>query len=194
MKFSEKEINDLLKAWIAISIAFAILLNRDFFSPSFSTTLIVSSITVGVGFLLHELGHKYVAQKYHFWAEFRASNGMLIFAILMSLFLKVIFLAPGAVMIHGYYMTKEKNGKISAAGPMVNFILAVLFIILLALGINNQLTNYGAFINSWIGLFNMLPVWNIDGKKILNWSKPVYFSMVGVGLLVLFLSSALGTI
>ncbi len=194
MKFSEKEINDLLKAWIAISIAFAILLNRDFFSPSFSTTLIVSSITVGVGFLLHELGHKYVAQKYHFWAEFRASNGMLIFAILMSLFLKVIFLAPGAVMIHGYYMTKEKNGKISAAGPMVNFILAALFIILLALGINNQLTNYGAFINSWIGLFNMLPVWNIDGKKILNWSKPVYFSMVGVGLLVLFLSSALGTI
>ena len=194
MKFSEKEINDLLKAWIAISIAFAILLNRDFFSPSFSTTLIVSSITVGVGFLLHELGHKYVAQKYHFWAEFRASNGMLIFAILMSLFLKVIFLAPGAVMIHGYYMTKEKNGKISAAGPMVNFILAALFIILLALGINNQLTNYGAFINSWIGLFNMLPVWNIDGKKILNSSKPVYFSMVGVGLLVLFLSSALGTI
>ena len=150
MKFSEKEINDLLKAWIAISIAFAILLNRDFFSPSFSTTLIVSSITVGVGFLLHELGHKYVAQKYHFWAEFRASNGMLIFAILMSLFLKVIFLAPGAVMIHGYYMTKEKNGKISAAGPMVNFILAALFIILLALGINNQLWCIHKFLDRFI--------------------------------------------
>jgi|TARA_Y100000034_G_scaffold122327_1_gene167632 Zn-dependent protease len=194
MKFSEKEINDLLKAWIAISLAFAILLNQgNIMSESFSKTLIMSSITVGTAFLLHELGHKFVAQKYHFWAEFRAFNGMLILAILMS-FLGFIFIAPGAVMIHGHFMTREKNGKISAAGPLVNFILAVLFVGLLALGINNQLTNYGAFINSLIGLFNMLPFWNIDGKKILNWSKPVYFSMISAGFLLLFLSSMFGTI
>ena len=191
MKFSEKKIKDLLKAWIAISLAFAILLgNGDLFSPSFLTSLVLSSITVGMAFLLHELGHKFVAQKYHFWAEFRSFDSMLILAILMS-FLGFIFAAPGAVMINGYYMTKEKNGKISAAGPLVNLILAVIFIILALINISNpfiqQLIYYGVFINILIALFNMIPFGNFDGKKILAWNKPVYYAMIGFGFILMII-------
>ncbi len=185
MKFSEREIKDLIKAWIAISLAFAILLNDgDLFSSTFLNRLIISSITVGIAFLLHELGHKLVAQKYHFWAEFRSFDSMLILAILMS-FLGFIFAAPGAVMINGYYMTKEKNGKISAAGPLVNIILSIIFIILILIGINNLFTFYGLLINSLITLFNLIPFGNFDGKKILTWSKPVYFTMLGFGLIIM---------
>ena len=195
MKFSQREIKDLLKAWIAISLAFAILLNDgDIMSSSFLIKLIISSIVVGSAFLLHELGHKLVAQRYHFWAEFKSFDSMLILAILMS-FLGFIFAAPGAVMINGYYMTREKNGKISAAGPLVNLVLAIFFILLSLLNIQNtfmtQLIFYGVLINILIALFNMIPFGNFDGKKILAWSKPAYISMVIAGFILLLINGFL---
>ena len=134
MKFSQIEITDLLKSWIAISIAFGIIIARNLDIPltsqGFIIPLLISALTVGIGFLFHELGHKYIAQKYNYWAEFRASNSMLIFALILAYFTSFIFAAPGAVMIQGYYLTKEKNGRISAAGPIVNLILGSIFIIL----------------------------------------------------------------
>ena len=117
---SEKEKKDIIKAWIAISIAFAIALNG--LRSGFSQAFIIAALTVGVGFLLHELAHKLVAQHYGCWAEFRSFDQMLFFAILLS-FTGIIFAAPGAVMISGH-VTNDRNGKISAAGPITNFILA----------------------------------------------------------------------
>jgi Zn-dependent protease len=190
MNFSDTEIEHLTKAWIAISLAFAILLsNGNIFSSDFGIMLLVSGFTVLLGFVLHELGHKYVAQRYNCFAEFRAFNGMLVLAIMMS-FLGFIFAAPGAVMINGY-VNREKNGKISAAGPIVNLGLAVVFLVLILVGFVNMFTHYGLLINSWLATFNMIPFWNLDGKKILRWNKVVYFSMLGFGILFLVLSSIL---
>jgi len=78
MKFSPIEQQDLVKAWFVIALAFAIVLNGGLgFGSEFFILIVLSAITVGLGFLLHELAHKYVAQKYGCWAEFRAFNGML---------------------------------------------------------------------------------------------------------------------
>ena len=60
---SETEIRDLIKAWIAVSIAFAMVM-RGLAGLDFYQVFIVAAITVGTGFLLHELGHKLVAQRY----------------------------------------------------------------------------------------------------------------------------------
>ena len=179
---SETEIRDILKAWIAISIAFAILLNKSISSTNFTTTFIIAALTVGLGFLIHELSHKITAQHFHYSAEFRANNTMLILAILMS-FLGFIIAAPGAVMIRAYNITKRKNGIISLAGPLSNIILAIIFLIL-PLGI---ISTYGVLINSWLALFNLIPILNLDGKKILNWNKAIYFTtlLIAIGLLVL---------
>ena len=49
---SEKELRDLVKAWIAISLAFALVLRHDI-GLSFYQVFIVSAVTVGTGFLLH---------------------------------------------------------------------------------------------------------------------------------------------
>jgi Zn-dependent protease len=187
MKFSQVEVEHLFKAWIAISLAFAILLsNGDIFSSIFTTMLIVSGFTVGLGFLLHELGHKFMAQRYNCFAEFRAFNGMLILAIAMS-FIGFVFAAPGAVMINGY-INKEKNGKISVAGPAVNLMLGVIFLALILFGFVNLFTQYGLLINAWLAAFNMIPFMNLDGKKILNWSKPVYYSVLGSAAALLLAS------
>ena len=68
---SEREIRDLIKAWVAISIAFAMVM-KGFANLSFYQAFIVAAITVGTGFLLHEMGHKLVAQRYGCFAEFRS--------------------------------------------------------------------------------------------------------------------------
>ncbi|MBS3172639.1 hypothetical protein J4438_03625 [Candidatus Woesearchaeota archaeon] len=189
MKFSETEIEHLLKAWVAISLAFAILLSKgDVVSSNFTLMLLVSGLTVGVGFIAHELGHKVVAQRYHCFAEFRASNFMLVIAVLMS-FLGFIFAAPGAVIINGY-VTKERNGRISLAGPLVNLVLALIFMGLYLFGIFVFAAKYGLIINSWLAVFNMIPILNFDGRKIIVWSKLAYYLTlaISVGLLIVAFS------
>lgn len=176
---SEIELRDIIKAWVAISLAFAILLSKSIFSSDFYLNFIISSLTVGIGFLLHELGHKVVAQKYGCFAEFRSFDHMLLLAIGMSFF-GFIFAAPGAVMISGR-VNKRKNGIISAAGPIVNLILALIFLILTFFQLPNlfkSIAYYGFYINSWLALFNMIPFGLFDGSKILRWDKVVYGSIV----------------
>lgn len=184
---SKKEMNDLFKAWLAISVAFAIVLGGFSFSTRFIVTLIISALTVGTGFIIHEMGHKLVAQHYGCFAEFRAFNTMLWLAVIMSFF-GFVFAAPGAVMISGPVGVR-RNGKISMAGPLMNLIFALLFLTLLLIpvtGVLKILAGYGFLINTWLGLFNLLPFGNFDGKKILVWNKVVYGAMVGVAFVFMF--------
>ncbi len=172
---SEKEIRDILKAWLAISLAFAVILSSSIFSAELYYKFIIASLTVGIGFLLHELGHKFVAQRYGCFAEFRSFDNMLILAVAMS-FLGFVFAAPGAVMISGR-VSKSKNGIISAAGPIVNIALALLFLAISFFQLPDllkQIAYYGFMINSWLALFNMIPFWLFDGNKIIKWSKLAY--------------------
>jgi len=184
LKFSKEEIKDLVKSWIAISIAFSVVLGgRDIFSSGFIFNLLLAALTVGIGFLLHELAHKVLAQKYGAIAEFRAFNPMLLLALFMSYFLGVIFAAPGAVMIHGGNINIKRYGKISAVGPLTNLILALIFLAIKLLdygGILNTIGSYGFMINSWLALFNMIPFWQFDGRKIFMWNKMIW---VGITLI-----------
>ena len=187
---SEVEIRDLIKAWIAISIAFAMVMRGPSLGLNFYYSFIIASLTVGTGFLLHELGHKVVAQRYGCFAEFRAFNQFLILAIIMSFF-GFVFAAPGAVMINGPVGVR-RNGKISVAGPLVNLALALFFLSIFLIppaGILKTIAVYGFFINSWLALFNMIPIWNLDGAKVLRWNKAVYALVVLIALGFMFLQN-----
>lgn len=187
---SDIEIRDILKAWIAVSIAFGIVLSASF--SDFYQKFIIAALTVGIGFLLHELGHKFVAQRYGCFAEFRSFDNMLILAIAMSFF-GFVFAAPGAVMISGR-VNIRRNGIISAAGPLVNLGLAVLFLPLFFIPSQflQLVALYGFMINSWLALFNMIPVWLFDGHKIWRWNKAVYFAMAAIALSFMFLRRYVG--
>lgn len=186
MKFSNFEIKELQKSWLALTVAFTILISRGSTLP-FWLAFIMSGFTVGLGFIIHELSHKYAAQKLQCWAEFRANNQMLLLAIIFSFF-GFIFAAPGAVMIQGH-INKHKNGIISTAGPLSNFIVAGIFLALAFIPIPylSIISAYGFMINSWLGLFNLIPILNFDGSKILAWNKIVYASMVIAGIALLMI-------
>ncbi|NCO11052.1 metalloprotease [Candidatus Pacearchaeota archaeon CG_4_9_14_0_2_um_filter_39_13] len=198
MRFSQREIKDLFFAWILISLAFAILFSggyndlffgKQILSVTFLYALIASFVTAGIGFVLHELAHKYVSQGYGLWAEFKAFYNMLFLAIAFSL-AGFIIAAPGAVMIHGM-ITREKNGKISLAGPVANFILGILFLggmLFFSSGLLGVIMTYGLRINALLAIFNMIPFGAFDGAKIIVWNKGVYWVSVAL-FLGLFLFS-----
>tara|TARA_Y100000034_G_C6670953_1_gene294553 strand:+ start:77 stop:646 length:570 start_codon:yes stop_codon:yes gene_type:complete len=185
IKTSKTEIIDITKSWLIISLAFTIVWFGFNLNLQFLFVYIIAASTAGLGFLLHELAHKLVAQKYGCVAEYRSYDQMLLFALAMSLF-GFLFAAPGAVMISGM-ITRKENGLISAAGPMTNFILAIIFGILAfiipswrsALGIGMQ-------INAWLGIFNMIPIWNFDGKKIWAWNPAAWVGMVALGIILMW--------
>lgn len=183
--FSEIEKQHLLKSWLAVSVAFTIL-NTRLFDPGFVIYFIISLLTVGLGFILHELAHKFVAQKYGCYAEYRANNQMLIIGILTAFF-GFLFIAPGAVIIQGI-VTKKRNGIISLAGPVANIILAVIFVIIsffINIPLISLALNYGIRINYFLAIFNMIPILNFDGRKVWVYNKVIYVIILVSALLII---------
>ena len=197
IRTSSTEMQHLFIAWIAISYAFALVLSDplgparpDPFGARVITNFILSLLTVGISFLLHELAHKVVAQRYNMWAEFRMSASMLMFAVGIAYLSGWLFAAPGAVQIYGNYATKEQIGRISAAGPLMNIVLALAFMPLI--GMNGSLAgvgigeigNFGVLINLWLAFFNMLPLSVLDGRKVFAWSKTAFAGIIILIILV----------
>ena len=191
LRTSKTELIDILKAWLVLSLAFALvfggitLINGSLskiFSSAFVVLFLVSMMTAGLGFLFHELAHKFLAQHYGCTAEFRAFDQMLYLALGLAALTGFIFAAPGAVMIAGR-VTLRENGIISLAGPLTNFVLAIIF---LGLSFSVPILQIGFMINSWLGIFNLIPFGNFDGRKILEWDRYIWFGMVALGIFLLF--------
>ena len=140
---------------------------------------VIIVLITGTAFIFHELAHKFVAINYGYFAEFRSFDKMLLVSIVLSFF-GFIFLAPGAVFISGN-VTHDKNGKISLAGPLTNLVLALIFLF-----IGGSIGLFGFKINSWLALFNMLPFLGLDGSKVLEWNKIIFFVIIGISALMVF--------
>lgn len=182
--FSRIEIRDIVIAVTVLSLAFTnIFYKSELFSGewivNFICWLITSFILVVLSFMLHEMGHKFTAQRFGAWSEFRMYPVGLILCLVMSM-VGFLFAAPGAVYIKGR-IDDEMNGKISIAGPGVNIAIGFLSLILMLLfkgGISGQIFFLLAYINAFLALFNLVPIPPLDGSKILKWNTPVYLATI----------------
>ena len=194
IRTSSTEMQHLAIAWIAISYAFALVLSGPARSNPLGSfvihNFILSLLTVGVSFLLHELAHKVVAQRYNMWAEFRMSPSMLMFAVGIAYLSGWLFAAPGAVQIYGNHATSEQIGRIGAAGPLMNILLALAFMPLIGMdgsfvGVGfGEIGRFGVLINLWLAFFNMLPLSVLDGRKVFAWSKGAFAGIIILIILV----------
>ncbi len=201
------EIVQIIISVVAISFAFALVFAgldgllaypREFF-----VFMLLSLITVGSGFVLHEMSHKLAAFYYGAYAKFRMWTQGIIFMLVVSLF-GLLFAAPGAVYIYSTKITRRENGIISMAGPVLNIALIAVFLMLNVfypvniyfsflhgisiLGFESGVIDvwvFGAMINLILALFNMIPAFPLDGSKVMMWSRTVWFAatfgMLGLG-------------
>ena len=187
LRFSREEYKHILLACGALIFAFSMSLLGFFFRPVAPSTreivLVVTGSTVAVltGFLLHELMHKVLAQRYGAWAEFRSNRMGLLFAVVTGFF-GIVFAAPGAVYIAGS-LNPRQNGQVSLAGPMTNLALGTGFLgASLALGTPTSdalaylqgIFILVAYINVFLGGFNLLPVPPLDGSKVFRWNIGIW--------------------
>ncbi len=189
---------DLFVSWLAIALAFTLIFVRptQIDILTFVEFFIISLVTVGIGFVLHEMAHKFTALRFGYWAEFQKNTQMLLIAVALAALAGIVFAAPGATMIFGGgNLSREHNGKISVAGPLTNLLLCIPFGLIFYAGTTGSLGSIGLIIgmvglqvNAMIAFFNMIPVNPLDGKKILSWSTPVFILMFLVTLGILYLS------
>ena len=188
-----KELKDLTVSALVLALAFGIAFSvgfRAFRSPaSLLVFCLVALVGVSSGFVLHELGHRFMARRFGCLAEYTMWLPGLLFALGLSFF-GFIFAAPGAVMIYPRVglsgestLTRQQHGLISLVGPVMNLTLAAVFL-LLDVAHPTLLFAVGTRINTWLAVFNLLPFGPLDGGKILSWNKGVWFSVLlaGVGL------------
>lgn len=209
MRFSRVEIVQILVAVAAMTLAFTMALAggalrlvelaRSDGALPIAFLVVASFVAVFSAFLLHELAHKAVAQRYGCLAEFRYSLQGLALGIVTAT-LGLMFAAPGAVVIAGNVNARQ-NVRISAAGPGTNLTVAIVFIaIAFLLGSSTSaVANLGslligtvAFVNVFLGVFNLLPFPPLDGFKIFTLNRPLWIAMLVSAIALFFVGSFLG--
>jgi Zn-dependent protease len=143
------------------------------------------SIPLSLGFIAHELTHKYAAGKYGYISVFRMWPLGLAITLIVGLGSggQFLFAAPGAVVILTSYFTPRQGGLISLGGPLMNVAIALCFLpINLLPGLIGTIGYWGARINLWLAFFNLIPIPPLDGQKVLSWN-PAIWAAIEVPLL-----------
>jgi len=201
-KFSNQEKIDLLISLITLSVAFTIVLvqfnlTSILASGSFGYLPIVIAapialVAVGTGFVFHELAHRQAARHFGFVSEYRAWYPILGLAVVFAFLTGWILAAPGATYFFGQNVTRKQDGIISVAGPVVNVLLGI-FLLVLSLAFTNELLQViliaSARINFFFALFNLLPIWILDGKKVLAWNPGIWFLAILIPAISIFFPS-----
>ena len=195
-KIPARERHDLLVAWLALSAAFtlAMVWGHKFDLLNIGMFFVISLITAGIAFVVHEMAHKFTAMKYGYWAQFQMNSMMLVVAVAMAAPAGIVFAAPGATVIYGNYISREENGKISLAGPVSNLILIIPFAAMIFAGqaagawFLAVIGLVGVKINAMIAAFNLLPVGPLDGAKILSWNPAIFAGVALIAFGILFAS------
>lgn len=184
ISIDKEELKDLFIATLVIAFIFSYG-NLNF--------LLFWIVVVLTGFVFHELAHKYAAIHYGHEARFEISYAGLGFALLLKILAGVTLIVPGAVMIYKHFrLTRSKKevaieGVIAAAGPLTNLVIATLSLIIGRFFYYSYVFNFIAYFNTYLALFNLLPLPPLDGFKIIRWSYLVEGLMMAYSIILMVL-------
>lgn len=181
-RFSGIEIIHLLISMSVLTIAFTFALTNNYIFNfdlnSFLSVLPISFLGIVTAFFFHEISHKFMAQKFGLWAEFRMFPMGLLIALVLAVLTGFVFAAPGAVMFRGDSRDFE-TGKIAVAGPLANLVIAAItfplyLFVFYESSIINKIVGFICLINAILATFNLLPFGPLDGTKIIRWNVNVW--------------------
>ena len=183
-KFSRTEIVHLLIAMGVLTIAFSFPISQSsLFFGSIDIDVLLSSIPISffgllTAFFVHELSHKFMAQKYGLWSEFRMFPSGLVISVILGIFTGIVFAAPGAVMFRGEVRNFEM-GRIAAAGSSANIIIASITLplylfVFFEVSFLGKLVGFVCLVNALLATFNLLPLGPLDGAKVIRWNGIVW--------------------
>jgi Zn-dependent protease len=170
LRFSKTEVLHLV-----IATALVTAVGLSFFGFTSSLELITIFVSA---FIIHEFGHKFLAQFYRAWAEFRLLLfGAVITAVSALPFFPLKFIAPGVVWVSGN-LSQSRSGRVSWIGPLTNLAMGtgflVSYLIIETIGSASSILLAGVWFNGFIAFFNMIPFMGLDGQKIFGWNKLVW--------------------
>src|SRR5215218_9040141 len=149
IRFSRTEIKHLLVATFLVLLVGMSLNKYRYISIEFLVIFIIA-------FLFHELAHKFLANFYGSWAEFRTDlYGLIITTISAIPFIPFKFIAPGAVIVG--ISEKSKLGKVALIGPITNLVMGFILLLFSYLYPYSIYFSIGTSFNAWIAMFNLLP-------------------------------------
>lgn len=198
-RFSSTEIKDLLIASVLVVLVgiSALGAGRGIF---FAIPVLIQVIAAGywwfpatiiiiflLTFLWHELAHKFAAQHYGMWSEFRMlPQGYILTGI--AILIGIPIFGTGVVLSSGA-KSQEEDAKVNLAGPLVNLIIAValaalILVIGMGYGVPLPLSleiqymvfflRQGIILNGMLGAFNMIPVPPFDGVTVYRWDRGIW--------------------
>ena len=188
MRVDRQEAFDIVVSVLAIALVFTFYDQGLAIQPStFVFYMAAAIVTLGSGFVLHELAHKYFAIRYGARARFVAWPAGLALALALVIVPQLIFgwsiflIAPGAVYIYAMRpISIKENGIISLAGPVTNILLSLGFLaalVFIELPLTlSQVLAVGFRVNAGLALFNLIPFFPLDGSKVMAWDWKVWLA------------------
>jgi Zn-dependent protease len=191
-RFSRLEISHLLISMSVLTLAFSFALTGNYIFNfdlnSFLNFIPISFVGIVTAFFFHEISHKFMAQKYGLWAEFRMFPLGLLIALILAIFTGIVFAAPGAVMFRGNTRNFE-TGRIAVAGPLANLVIAgisfplFLFVFYESSTIN-LIVGFICLINAFLATFNLLPIGPLDGSKVIRWNVNIWILLFIIAIAI----------
>lgn len=193
--FSKTEIFHILAAMGILTIAFSFTISRNNIIilgfnnlADFPSAIFFSFLGIVTAFFVHEISHKFTAQKFGLWSEFRMYPLGLLLSLLLAVFTGFVFAAPGAVMFRGESRIFE-TGRIAAAGSSANIIVAgIAFYLNQYVFFESNIGKMFAFIclvNVLLATFNLLPFKPLDGSKVVRWNGIVWSILFALSIILL---------
>lgn len=181
-----REIMDLVASFIVLGTAFSI---RYIIVGAYNQ-MMAAFFAVGLGFLVHELAHRYVANFLGVLSRYRAWYPGLAIALLIAIASRgaIIFAAPGAVEVFLPWYLPKTMAMISLAGPFANIMVSVLCIAISLIPYASHIYQYltlVGYINAFLGFFNLLPIPPLDGYKAVRGSVTRWIPLFIISLILI---------
>ncbi len=178
-------------AWLLISFNLGF---RYIIAGNLYLVLVIAGASA-LGFLPHELSHRYMARRLGCYSRF-VLDPFGLFLTLVTSFMPFKIIVPGYVLITTHYYDPETRkhveGLTAAAGPAANIVIASLALTTLVLTAPPLpllvFLNATLFLSSWLAVFNLLPIPPLDGSKIIGWRPLLWAAMIAYAAILLYIS------